>query len=216
MTTGAVEVAVGVGEVERGAELPSPVHPAAAKTTTRSAMLRRRVLTDGASYANPPNREGATAVKQLEVRRHAQRDPDEDKLSARGRTQARMLGEASEGLRYAVVFVSPAQRAAETAAWFLRGAGHGLPDHEVILGLGGRDESGGTPEGMAAGLRSLLERIPDGARAIAFSHTPLIERGASELSGRDLEPLQECEGVLLTLHDGGALTVDELRLGAQE
>jgi phosphohistidine phosphatase SixA len=154
-------------------------------------------------------------VKQLEVRRHAQRDPDEDKLSSLGRTQARKLGEASEALRYAVVFVSPAQRAAETAAWFLRGAGHGLPDHEVVPGLGGRDETGGTPEGMAAGFRSLLERVPDGARAIAFSHTPLIERGTSKLAGREIEPLQECEGVLLTLHDDGSLTVDELRLGAQ-
>ena len=154
-------------------------------------------------------------MKQLEVRRHAQRDPDEDKLSARGRTQARTLGEASEGLRYAVVFVSPAQRAAETAAWFLRGAGHGLPDHEVIAGLGGRDESGGTPEAMAAGLRSLLDRIPEGARAIAFSHTPLIERGAFALTGREFEPLAECEGVLLTRHEDGTLTVDELRLGAR-
>ena len=90
-------------------------------------------------------------VRQLEVRRHAERDPKDDKLSARGRTQARTLGEASEGVHYDVVFVSPAKRAAETAAWFLRGAGHELPDHEVILGLGGRVESGGTPEGMAAG-----------------------------------------------------------------
>jgi phosphohistidine phosphatase SixA len=155
-------------------------------------------------------------VRYLEVRRHAERDPEEDKLSARGRTQARTLGEASEGLRYNVVFVSPAQRAAETAAWFLRGSGHGLPDHEVIPGLAGRDESGGTPEGMAAGLRSLLERIPEGGRALAFSHTPLIERGISALTGHEIERLRECEGVLLTLRDDGTLTVDELRLGAPE
>jgi phosphohistidine phosphatase SixA len=153
-------------------------------------------------------------MRRLEVRRHAERDPKEDKLSARGRTQARALGEASGDLRYDVVFVSPAQRAAETAAWFLRGAGHGLPDHEVIPGLAGRDESGGTPEGMAAGLRSLLERIPDGGRGIAFSHTPLIERAALALTGREIEPLDECEGILVTHHDDGSFTVGELRLGA--
>jgi hypothetical protein len=53
MTAGVVGVSAGVVEVEPGAEVPSPVHPAAAKTATRSAMLRRRVLTDAASYANP-------------------------------------------------------------------------------------------------------------------------------------------------------------------
>ena len=152
-------------------------------------------------------------MRYLELRRHAQRDPEGDKLSAKGRTQARKLGESSGSFRYAVVFVSPAQRAAETAAWFLRGAGHGLPEHEVVPALGGRDE-GGTAEGLAASFRSLLERIRDGERAIAFSHTPLIEHGVFGLAGREIEPLGECEGVLLTLGDDGSVAVEELRLGA--
>jgi phosphohistidine phosphatase SixA len=214
MTVGAVGVSLGgVDEVEMGAELPSPVHPTAAMPAKRSAIQRRRVLTDAASYANP-ERKDAAVVRQLEVRRHAERNPEEDKLSARGRTQARTLGEASEGVHYDVVYVSPAQRAAETAAWFLRGAGHGLPDHEVVPGLAGRDESGGTPEGMADGLRSLVGRIPDGGRGIAFSHTPFIERAALVLTGREIEPLRECEGILVTRHDDGTITVDELRLSA--
>jgi phosphohistidine phosphatase SixA len=153
-------------------------------------------------------------VRHLEVRRHAERDPDDDKLSARGRTQARTLGEASEGVDYDVVFVSPAQRAAETAAWFLRGAGHALPPHEVVPGLAGHGERGGTPEAMAAGIRTLLERIPEGGRGIAFSHTPLIERGTFALTGREIEPLGECEGIFVTRHDDGSFTVGELRLGS--
>jgi phosphohistidine phosphatase SixA len=176
-------------------------------------MPRRSVLTDAASYANP-NGKDAAVVRQLEVRRHAEREPEKDRLSPRGRIQARTLGEASEEVHYDVVFVSPAERAAETAAWFLRGAGHALPDHEVIPGLGGRDESGGTPEGMAAGLRSLLGRIPNGGRGIAFSHTPLIERAVVALTGREIEPLAVCEGILVTRHEDGSLSVDELRLGA--
>lgn len=152
-------------------------------------------------------------MRYLELRRHAQRDPVEDKLSAKGRSQARRLGEASESIRYAVVFVSPAQRAAETAAWFLRGAGHGLPEHEIVPALGGRD-AGGTTEGLAESFRSLLAHVRDGERAIAFSHTPLIEHGVFGLVGREIEPLGECEGVLLTLDADGTVAVEELRLGA--
>ena len=112
---------------------------------------------------------------------------------------------------YAVVFVSPAQRAAETAAWFLRGAGQQLPEHEVIPGLAGADASGGSPEGMAAGVRALLGRVPEGGRGLAVSHTPFVERAAAGLTGRDVAPMAECEGVLVTA-DGEHLTVEELRL----
>ena len=94
-------------------------------------------------------------MRQLELRRHARRDPHADRLSAAGRAQAEDVGRASDAT-YDVVFVSPAQRAAETAAWFLRGAGQQLPDHEVVPGLGGQDATGGSPEGMAAGVRALL------------------------------------------------------------
>src|SRR5919108_2991099 len=88
---------------------------------------------------------------------------------------------------YEVVFVSPAARAAETAAWMLRGAHHQLPDHEVVPGLAGKDASGGSPEGMAAGFRSLLERVPEGGRGLAISHHPFIERGTLGLMGRERE-----------------------------
>ena len=152
-------------------------------------------------------------MKKLEVRRHARRDPTADKLSAEGRIQARNLGEASAELRYDVVFVSPAQRAAETAAWFLRGARHGLPEHVVVPGLAGKDASGGSPEGMAAGFRSLLDGLPEGGRGIAFSHTPLVERGAFGLTGTEIDGLGECEGILVTQHDDGSLSVEELRIG---
>ncbi|MBI3648524.1 MAG: histidine phosphatase family protein [Actinobacteria bacterium] len=151
-------------------------------------------------------------MKRLEVRRHATRDPQEDRLSPEGRSQAEALGRQAAGARYDVVFVSPAARAAETAAWFLRGAGLVLPDHEVVAGLAGQDSSGGSPEGMAAGLRALLDRVPGGGRGIAFGHTPLVERGAFGLTGREIEPLAECEGIVVTQADDGSITVEETRL----
>jgi phosphohistidine phosphatase SixA len=150
-------------------------------------------------------------MKQLEVRRHARRDPAADRLSAQGRSEAEDLGRSATGTRYDVVFVSPAARAAETAAWFLRGAGVQLPDHEVVPGLGGQDASGGSPEGMAAGLRLLLERVPDDGRGLAISHTPLVERGALGLTGHEIGGLRELEGILITL-EGDDVAVRELRL----
>jgi phosphohistidine phosphatase SixA len=150
-------------------------------------------------------------VRQLELRRHARRDPDADRLSAAGRAQAEDVGRATDST-YDVVFVSPAHRAAETAAWFLRGAGQQLPDHEVVPGLGGQDSTGGSPEGMAAGVRALLARVPDGARGLAISHTPLVERAVLGLTGETVEPLSECEGVLVSVDADGSIGIEELRL----
>ena len=151
-------------------------------------------------------------MQRLELRRHAPRDPQRDELSVQGRAMAEDVGRAS-GRRYDAVFVSPAERAAETAAWFLRGAGQQLPpEHAVIPGLAGQDASGGSPEGMAAGVRALLDQIPAGGLGLAISHTPLVERAAFGLTGREVEPMRECEGLLITRADDGALTIEELRL----
>jgi phosphohistidine phosphatase SixA len=150
-------------------------------------------------------------VRQLELRRHATRDPDADRLSAAGRAQAQDVGRgALEG--YAAVFVSPAQRAAETAAHILRGSGSQLPpEHRVVPGLAGQDPSGGSPEAMAAGVRALLLEVPEGERGLAISHTPFVERAAFGLTGEEVDPMRECEGILVT-QDGDRIEVTELRL----
>lgn len=113
---------------------------------------------------------------------------------------------------YDRVFVSPAERAAETAAWFLRGARQQLPDHAVVPGLGGHDASGGSPEGMAAGVRALLDQLPEGGIGLAISHTPLVERAAFGLTGVEIAPLRECEGIAVRRDDDGSITIEELRL----
>ena len=150
-------------------------------------------------------------MEELELRRHANRDPDADRLSPAGRVLAEDVGRASSRT-YDRVFVSPAERAAETAAWFLRGAMRQLPDHAVVPGLGGQDASGGSPEGMAAGVRALLDQLPEGGIGLAISHTPLVERAAFGLCGVEIAPLRECEGILVRRGGDGAITIEELRL----
>ena len=147
-------------------------------------------------------------MRRLELRRHATRDPDADRLSAAGRAQAEDVGRA--GVHYDAVFVSPAERAAETAAWILRGAGQQLPDHSVIPGLAGKDATGGSPEAMAAGVRALLDQVPEGGTGLAVSHTPFVERAMIGLTGREPEPFRECEGILVTTEDD-RIDVEELR-----
>ena len=151
-------------------------------------------------------------MRTIELRRHAHRDPSADRLSPVGRAAAEDAGRSSGG-RYDVVYVSPAQRAAETAAWFLRGAGVQLADHAVVPGLAGQDASRGSPEGMAAGLRALLDQMHDGEVALAVSHTPLVERAALGLTGREVEPMAELEGVVIELRDDATIDVSEIRRG---
>ena len=149
-------------------------------------------------------------MRRLELRRHAKRDPDGDRLSPLGRAEAEDVGRRSS-VPYDAVFVSPAERAAETAAWILRGAGARLPDHEVVPGLAGRDAEGGSVESMARGVRALLDRVPEGGTALAISHTPFVERAAEGLTGREPRPFAELEGILVTRPDDGPLEVEELR-----
>jgi phosphohistidine phosphatase SixA len=153
--------------------------------------------------------EEGSPLKTLEVRRHARRDPDEDALSPEGRVQAEDVGRTLTA-GYDVVFVSPAKRAAETAAWFLRAAGQQLPEHAVVAGLAG-DGTDNSPEQLGEVLHAAISAIPEGGRGLAVGHTPLIEKAVRGLTSREIRPLAECEGVLLT-DDGGEIRVKELRL----
>ncbi len=150
-------------------------------------------------------------MRTLEVRRHARRDPDADELSPQGRAQAEHVGRTLGG-PFDIVFVSPAQRAAETIAWFLRGLGAQLPPHGVIPGLAG-EGTDRSPLAMAGVLAALLDAVPEGGRGLAVGHTPLIERAVLGLVAEEIEPLAECEGVLLTKEgDEGPVRVEEIRI----
>ncbi|HZD16521.1 MAG TPA: histidine phosphatase family protein [Actinomycetota bacterium] len=148
-------------------------------------------------------------MRTLELRRHARRDPSADRLSDAGRAQAAEVGRTMEG-GYDVVFVSPAQRTAETVAWFLRALHHQLPPHEVVPGLAGRGTDG-SAAALGRVVGELLTKVPEGGRGLAVGHTPLIEQAIRGLTARAIEPLAECEGVLLTDAEG-RIAVRELRV----
>jgi broad specificity phosphatase PhoE len=142
-------------------------------------------------------------------------------LSEEGQALALRVGKDLPG-GYAIIFTSPARRAAETAAWFLRGLGQKLPAHAISEGLASPVEdrwrsaagAAGTvrldaveevdPDlvekesaRLAAAVRTLFEDVSEGGRGLAVGHTPLIEAAVYGLAGVVIEPLAECEGVLL-------------------
>ena len=109
-------------------------------------------------------------MRTLEVRRHASRDPEADRLSEEGRAGP-VRRRLARGVRGRVHLP---QRAAETVAWFLRGLGEQLPRTPSCR-----------PRGQ--GQRRLAAR--DGRRALGFARRrprgrprprglahPLIER----------------------------------------
>jgi broad specificity phosphatase PhoE len=175
-------------------------------------------------------------MRSIEFRRHAARAKEADTLSPEGRVQAEDVGRTLP-TDYAFVFVSPAKRAAETVAWFLRGSRQALPPHAVVPGLASDLEDRWRAASKAAGssrldavighdpalvaeesarlagvARELFDRVPTGARALAVGHTPLIEAAVYGLMNVIVEPIGTCEGVLLTLDDAGELRLEDLRL----
>jgi broad specificity phosphatase PhoE len=175
-------------------------------------------------------------MRSLELRRHSTRDPAGDRLSEEGQDLALRVGKDLPG-GYAMVFTSPARRAAETAAWFLRGLGQKLPAHRVSEELASPVEdrwrsAAGTAGSeridavervdpdlvekesarLADAIRELLAEVPEGGRGLAVGHTPLIETAVYGLTGRLTEPLAECEGVLVEQEGEEVRVAAEYRL----
>ena len=145
-------------------------------------------------------------MKSLELRRHAPREPHEDKLSKDGQALALHVGKNLPG-GYVAVFTSPANRAAETAAYFMRALGQQLPQiHGVSEELASDDM-----ELLEAGVRKILSEIPEGGRGLAIGHTPLIERVVKALTGERIGPLRECEGVALEQENDHIRLAEEYR-----
>ena len=172
-------------------------------------------------------------VKTIRFLRHAARQKDADALSPEGKVQAEDTGRTLP-TDFAFIFVSPAQRAAETVAWLLRGSGQKLPPHAVVPVLASELEDRwrtaaktagssridailvvdpdlvkGEAERMRRGVEELFGRLPEGARGLAVGHSPLIEAAVYGLTGVVLEPLAECDGPIVARTDQG-----EYRIGA--
>lgn len=176
-------------------------------------------------------------MRALELRRHAPRDPDADRLSSDGEILAERVGTELPG-PYDAVFTSPARRAADTAAWFLRGLGQPVPAlHGVAEGLASEVEDRWRAAAKAAGssridavervdpdlvekessvladtVRRLIGDLPEGARGLAIGHSPLIEAAVYGILGTVLDPLKECEGVVLVEEESKIRLEQEFRL----
>lgn len=139
---------------------------------------------------------------------------------------------------YEAIFTSTAKRAAETAAFLLRGLDQKLPENHLVTdglsstiedrwrsaakaaGTGRIDEVANQDEELvreessrlADAVRDLFERIPDGAKGLGIGHSPLIEAAIYGLTGSVIEPLKECEGVLLEQANEKIRLTEEYRL----
>lgn len=159
-------------------------------------------------------------ARYLELRRHT--DSDGDVLSEEGVRAALEIGRRLTG-PYMLLVSSGAQRATQTLACFACVLAEPV-SCGVIVESGLRSERedrwraayqtagsgelsalrGADPElvredsqRLATGLGRVLERLPDGARALAVGHSPTNEAAVFGLTGELVAPMSKGAGVLI-------------------
>jgi broad specificity phosphatase PhoE len=170
-------------------------------------------------------------TKSIELRRHTANDGDV--LTADGIAEAVRIGAALRG-PYDLVVSSGAQRATQAAACFIAGSGLPVPGGVVVLdGLRSehedrwRDIYSKTRNGELAAfleadrsfveleterfidaLRGIAALVPNGGRALAVGHSPMIEAAVWGATGRTIAALGKGDGVVVVC-DGDAFTLHE-------
>lgn len=161
-------------------------------------------------------------TRVIEVRRHT--DNDGDVLSQDGVAAALSLGRHLADTEFALVVSTGAQRATQTAANVLAGAGRAVHRGVVVEeGLRSDDEDrwkaaykeagsgeldqlrGADPdfvasevEALGAALQRVVDRLADGERALVIGHSPTSEAAVLGLSGTTVDPIGKGEGVVLS------------------
>ena len=172
-------------------------------------------------------------AKEIELRRHT--DDDDDALSEDGVAAALEIGAGLRG-PYDLLVSSGAQRATQALACFACALGERIPGGAVVepglrsevedrwrdaykqAGSGELDALRGADpelvaqdsEALAAALRRVFDRLPEGGRALAVGHSPTNEAAVLGLTGEIVEPMSKGAGVRLVLEDGRA-RVEPLR-----
>src|SRR5438067_396289 len=113
-------------------------------------------------------------MKQIELRRHADREKGADALSAEGRAHAESLGRTLT-TTYSTIFVSPAKRAAETVAWLLRGSGQRLGAHAVVPGLASEREDEWRAAASSSGSSRVDAVMADNPKLVAEETARLVD-----------------------------------------
>jgi broad specificity phosphatase PhoE len=171
-------------------------------------------------------------AKYVELRRHT--DADGDVLTPDGVRAAVEIGARLAG-GYDLLVSTGAQRATQTLACFLAGLGQRVPEGVVVepgLRSSAEDrwraayEKAGSgalealreadPElveedsaALASALSRVLDRLPEGGRALLVGHSPTNEAAVLGLSGEIVEPISKGDGVLL-VEEEGAVRVETL------
>ena len=173
--------------------------------------------------------------RYVELRRHT--DNDGDALSEEGVRAALDIGRSLSG-GYALLVSTGAQRATQTLACFACALTGPVPGGAIVepgLRSDAEDrwraayEKAGSSElaalreadpelvredsaVLADALRRVLERLPDGGRALAVGHSPTNEAAVLGLTGTIVEPMSKGAGVLVVA-DGDQARVEGV-LGA--
>jgi broad specificity phosphatase PhoE len=171
-------------------------------------------------------------ARYVELRRHT--DNDGDALSDEGVRAALEIGQGLAG-GYELLVSTGAQRATQTLACFACALREPVPDGAVVeAGLRSQVEDrwreaykragsgdldalrNADPElveedsaVLGAALRRVLDRLPDGGRALAVGHSPTNEAAVLGLTGEVIEPLGKGAGVLVVA-EGDDVRVEAL------
>jgi broad specificity phosphatase PhoE len=171
--------------------------------------------------------------REIELRRHT--DAVGDILTAKGVAAALEIGARLQG-NYAIGFSTGAQRATQTLACFIAARGQRMPGGVIVEpGLRSQVEDrwraayqtagSGTldalreadpelvaedSERLGAALRGVLDRLPDGDRALVVGHSPTNEAAVLGLTGEIVAPLAKGAGVLV-IAEGDSYEVEPLR-----
>jgi broad specificity phosphatase PhoE len=162
--------------------------------------------------------------REVELRRHT--DADGDVLTAEGVTAALEIGARLQG-GYHVAVSTGAQRATQTLACFLAALGQRVPGG-VVIETGLRSEvedrwraayaeagSGELAalratdpdlvaedsERLGSALRRVVERLPDGSRALVVGHSPTNEAAIFGLTGQIVPALAKGAGARVLVED---------------
>jgi broad specificity phosphatase PhoE len=164
--------------------------------------------------------------KEIELRRHT--DADGDVLTDEGVAAALEIGARLRG-GYNVAVSTGAQRATQTLACFLAALGEPVPGGVLVeTGLRSQVEerwraayqeagSGALDalreadpqlvaedsERLGGALRSVLDRLPDGGRALVVGHSPTHEAAVLGLTGEIVAPLAKGAGVWVAAGEDG-------------
>ena len=172
-------------------------------------------------------------MRYVELRRHT--DNEGDRLTPQGAAEAEVIGRDRLHPPYAAFVSTGAARATQMLEILRHAAGQDQTPITPTTGLRSSAEDRWRQAAKAAGkgadldairvidpdlvqreslllasaLRQVVDRLPDGARALVVGHSPTNEAAVLGLAGRVVPPLGKGKGVLL-IEDRGHYRVEPL------